>query len=71
MIPTAKAGVAFTIIPGATDFVRGDEFTVDVTNGGEGEFIHYFDRFFDMHGNGIVPPINILGGENIADTLVT
>jgi len=71
MTPTAKAGVAFTIIPGETDFVRGDEFTVDVTNNGEGEFIHYFDRFFDMHGNGIVPPINILGGENIDDALVT
>ncbi len=70
MIPTAAGGVHFIIVPGATDFVRGDEFTVAVTNNGEGAMHSYMDRFFDLYRSGIFMPGNVVGGETVADSLI-
>tara|TARA_R110000824_G_scaffold367453_1_gene556593 strand:+ start:2908 stop:4341 length:1434 start_codon:yes stop_codon:yes gene_type:complete len=70
MLPTAKGGVHFLIVPGATDFVRGDEFTVDITNNGEGAMHAYMDRFFNLYQSGIFMPGNVVGGETVADSLI-
>ncbi len=71
MIPTARAGVACAVLPGTTDFKLGDQFTVQVTNNGEGEMIKYLDRCFDLHGKGIIPPTHAGGSETVADTLIS
>ena len=71
MIPTAPGGVACAILPGASEFKIGDQFTVQVTNGGEGSMVRLMDKCFDLHGLGIIPPTNAGGSETVADTLVS
>jgi len=70
MIPTAPGGVHCAILPGATDFVVDDEFTVAVTNNGEGLFEKYLDKCFDTYNMGIFLP-NATSSERIDDALVT
>ena len=70
MIPTAPGGAHFLIVPGATSFNLEDTFTVAVTNNGEGSFHRYFDRVFNTYEHGIYLPSNLVGGENIADSLI-
>jgi len=70
MIPTAPGGVHCAIVPGATDFVVDDEFTVAVTNNGEGLFEKYLDKCFDTYRMGIFLP-NATSSERIDDALVT
>ena len=71
MVSIAPGGASFLIVPGETDFVRGDEVTVDVNNDYGGQFYRYFDRFFDLHGSGILLPVNVEGSETISDSLIT
>jgi len=70
MISTAPGGVKFLIIPGPTAFNIEDSFTVDVTNGDQGSMLRFMDRVFDLYQNGILPPVNLAGSENIADSLI-
>tara|TARA_R110001592_G_scaffold122620_3_gene329558 strand:+ start:8944 stop:10377 length:1434 start_codon:yes stop_codon:yes gene_type:complete len=70
MVSTAKGGASFLIVPGSTDFVVGDEVTVDVNNDYSGQFYRYFDRFFDLRGSGILLPGNVEGGETVSDSLI-
>lgn len=70
MIPTAPGGVHCAILPGATDFVVDDEFTVAVTNNGEGLFEKYLDKCFDTYNMGIFLP-NATSSERIDDALIT
>lgn len=71
MIPTKAGGAHFLIIPGETDFVRGDEVTVDVNNDYSGQFYRYFDRFFNIYESGILLPANMDGSETVGDALIT
>ncbi len=71
MIDTAPGGVKFLIIPGTVPFNVEDTFTVDVTNGGQGTMLRFMDRVFDLYENGIVPPVSLLGSENIDDALIS
>jgi len=59
------------IVPGTTDFIVGDKMTVAITNNGEGEIERYMDRIFGTYALGIYVPNNILGGETVADSLVS
>jgi hypothetical protein len=43
---TWAAGVALVVVPGATDFIRGDRFTVPVANDNAGYFQTFFRRAF-------------------------
>ena len=70
MIPTAPGGVHCAILPGATDFVVDDEFTVAVTNNGEGLFEKFLDKCFDTYNMGIFLP-NATSSERIDDALIT
>ena len=70
MIPTAPGGVHCAILPGATDFVVDDEFTVAVTNNGEGLFEKCLDKCFDTYNMGIFLP-NATSSERIDDALIT
>ncbi len=54
-----RGGLAYQLIPGATDYVIRDEFTADVTNNcaaGDGEIALEFDRFFNTEESGLVLP---------------
>jgi hypothetical protein len=70
MIPTAPGGAHFLIVPGPTAFNLEDSFSVAVTNNGEGLFHKYMDRVFNTYQHGIFMPSNLVGGENVADTLI-
>lgn len=70
MYATAKGGVHCAIVPGTTDWVRGDTITIVVTNNGEGEFQKYLDRYFDLYNNGIFFPQDTGGSESVADSLI-
>ena len=59
------------VIPGATAYRAGDEFTAAITNNYEGAIQKEFDRFFDLQRHGLALPGDISGGENIADTLIS
>lgn len=58
---------------GATDFVRDDEFTAQITNNGEGQLVKQLDRWFDVHrlGYKYQVPVNTAGGETVPDTYVS
>ena len=54
-----RGGLAYQLIPGATDYVIRDEFTADVTNNcaaGDGEIALEFDGFFNTEESGLVLP---------------
>ena len=70
MVSIAPGGASFLIVPGSTDFVVGDEVTVDVNNDYSGQFYRYFDRFFDLYNMGILLPANVEGGETVNDSLI-
>lgn len=70
MISTGPGGVSCAIVPGTTDFKLGDQFTVQVTNNGEGEMLHYFDKCFDTYNLGIHLP-SATTSETVDDALVS
>ena len=71
MIPTAPGGVHCAIVPGATDFVVDDEFTVAVTNNGEGLMERMIDKCFDTNRMGIHLPNNaVADAETVSDALL-
>jgi len=71
MTPMGNGLGSVQVIPGATAFRAGDEFTAAITNNGEGAIQQEFDRFFGMQKSGLALPGNTAGGENIADSLIS
>ena len=67
-------GLGFQIVPGATDFVKRDEFSASVTNNisavNGGRFAQEFDRIFDMTTLGLVLP-SVTSGETQADSKIS
>ena len=61
-------GVAFALLPGATNFVYNDQMTVAVSNNYGGEFATEFDRYFNTEALGVALPDS--GSANIADSLI-
>lgn len=70
MISTGPGGVSCAIVPGTTDFQLGDQFTVQVTNNGEGEMLNYFDKCFDTYRHNIHLP-SATSSETVDDALVS
>ena len=70
MYKTAPGGVACLIVPGATDWVKGDTITAAITNNGEGEMEKYLDRFFNLYDKGLFFPQDTGGSEDVADSLI-
>jgi hypothetical protein len=64
-------GPYLAIMPGATDFIEDDLFTVTITNNNEGEFQREMDRYCNLYGLGKFLPSDTGGAETVSDTLIT
>jgi hypothetical protein len=64
-------GPFISVIPGSTNFVRGDVFNVAITNDNGGKFQTYFNRMFGMAQRGLLLPSDSGGAETIPDSLIS
>ena len=63
-------GPYLTVIPGATNFIRGDSFTVTLTNDRGGQFQEFFERCFGMSANGWLLPSASSSSATIPNNLI-
>ena len=63
-------GPFLTVIPGNVNFIRGDTFTVTLTNDRGGQFQEYFNRCFNMAGNGWLLPSAASVSATISNSLI-
>jgi len=67
----APGGIYVGILAGSDDYAEDDKFDQPITNNQQGEWLTELDRFFDLHGSGICPPVETDGTETIADSLIS
>lgn len=65
-----RNGPFFSIIPGSVNFVRGDSFSVGITNDRGGKFQEWFCRCFAMDAKGLLLPSAASASATISDTLI-
>lgn len=59
-----------SIFSGATDWAKGDYYTLACTNDLGGKFQTHFERFFDMSAKGLLLPSDTGGTQTVSDALV-
>lgn len=64
-------GLYLSIIPGNANFVRGDVYTVTVTNDLAGQFQTWFNRCFNMSQAGLLLPSAASASATIPNSLIT
>ena len=55
--------VAYAIVPGSTEFISGDNYTITTTSSYEGVIQTFFGRYYNVQ-----LPSNAAGGETISDS---
>ena len=63
-------GIYLTVIPGNVNFIRGDTFTVSVTNDRGGKMQEWFNRCFGMDALGLLLPSAASASATIPNTLI-
>lgn len=58
------------VFSGATDWAKGDYYTLAAANDYGGKFQTHFERFFDMSAKGLLLPSDTGGTQTISDALV-
>jgi hypothetical protein len=63
-------GIYLTVIPGSINFIRGDTFTVTVTNDRGGQLQEWFNRCFNLDALGLLLPSAASASATIPDSVI-